>query len=55
LDADRRKWLEALAEACERVLLEHAEQARDAHYRAVREDVERLLADVRSELDGTAG
>jgi ElaB/YqjD/DUF883 family membrane-anchored ribosome-binding protein len=54
MDADRRQWLEALAEACERVLVEHAEQAPDSHYRVVREDVERLLADVRSELDGTA-
>ena len=54
MNAERRRWLEALAEACERVLLEHAEQAPDSHYRAVRDDVERLLADVRTELDGTA-
>jgi ElaB/YqjD/DUF883 family membrane-anchored ribosome-binding protein len=53
MDADRQEWLEKLAEACERVLLAHTEHAPDSHYRAVREDIERLLADVRAELDGT--
>ena len=52
MDTDRRRWLEGLAEVCERVLAEEDADRRDAHYAEIRTDIRRLLTDIRAELDG---
>lgn len=51
VNAERRQWLERLAAACERVLEYDAPDTTDAGYAAVRDDVARLLADIRAELE----
>jgi hypothetical protein len=51
MDEDRRRWLETLAAACERVLARRdAGDSADALYRALLEDVAQLLDVIRSEL-----
>jgi ABC-type transporter Mla subunit MlaD len=58
VDAGRRRWLETLAAACERVLAnEDAADTTDSHLAALRDDVARLLSRLRAELDesGTTG
>lgn len=52
VDSDRRRWLEGLAEVCERVLAEEDGDSADAHYAEIRTDIRRLLTDIRAELDG---
>jgi hypothetical protein len=55
VSAERREWLERLAAACERVLEDYAGDRSDPGYAVVREDVERLLAKIRGELDAPDG
>jgi hypothetical protein len=47
---ERRRWLENLAAACERVLIRDAEHATDPHYALLRDDIVELLARIRAEL-----
>jgi truncated hemoglobin YjbI len=47
----RRRWLENLAAACERVLIRDAESTTDVQYLALREDTAKVLAAIRAELD----
>ena len=54
MDTDRRRWLERLAEVCERVLAEETGDNRDPHYAEIRSDIRRLLSSIRAELEGTA-
>jgi ElaB/YqjD/DUF883 family membrane-anchored ribosome-binding protein len=49
---ERRKWLENLAAACERVLAREEGDPSDSSYGDLRQDVQDLLARVRAELDG---
>jgi hypothetical protein len=52
VDPERRTWLKTLEAACERVLAEERGNPSDSGYAVVREDVEKLLARVRAELNG---
>jgi hypothetical protein len=52
---DRRRWLEELAAACERVLIRDAEPTTDRYHAALRQDVAALLAQIRTELDALGG
>jgi hypothetical protein len=47
VDAERRRWLETVAAACERLI---AEGERDPEYASLVDDAEELLARVRDEL-----
>jgi hypothetical protein len=51
VDAERQRWLRTLEAACERVLA-NGLHSDDLHHADLREDVERLLAQIRSELRG---
>jgi hypothetical protein len=54
MDADRRRWLETLAAACEHVLAkEDGVGTTDSHLAALRRDVAGLLSRLRAELDET--
>jgi hypothetical protein len=48
---ERRRWLEKLAAACERVLSKDPEPVTDPHYAFIQSDVVELLARIRAELD----
>jgi len=50
VDEERRRWLEKLAEACERVAADDAERALDSNHAALIVDAEALLGRIRSEL-----
>jgi hypothetical protein len=50
VDAERRRWLETVAAACERLLADPLERD-DADGRAVRDGVGNLLARLRAELE----
>jgi hypothetical protein len=52
---ERRRWLEELAAACERVLLRDSAATVDRHHAALREDVAALLAQIRVELASLNG
>jgi ABC-type transporter Mla subunit MlaD len=55
VEADRRRWLETLAAACEHVLgKEEGVDTTDSHLAALRADVAGLLSRLRAELDETA-
>jgi hypothetical protein len=47
----RRRWLETVADACERVLDRDLEASPDADHAALLEDVAALLTRLRAELD----
>jgi hypothetical protein len=49
---ERRRWLEELSAACERVLARDTAETVDRYHAALREDVVVLLAQLRAELDG---
>jgi hypothetical protein len=52
MDADRRRWLERLAAACEHVLAgEEDADLTDAHLVSLHKDVAGLLARLRAELN----
>ena len=51
MDPERRRWLEKLATACEKVL---ADLGTDRGHAALAEDVEELLARTRAEQDEKA-
>jgi hypothetical protein len=51
VDAERQRWLQTLEAACERVLA-NGLNPDDLQHADLREDVERLLAQIRSELRG---
>jgi hypothetical protein len=54
MEADRRRWLETLAAACERVLAnEDGADTTDPHLAALRDDVGSLLSRLRTELGET--
>ena len=56
MEADRRRWLETLAAACERVLAnEDGADTTDPHLAALHADVLSLLSRVKAELDEAAG
>ena len=54
MEADRQRWLETLAAACEHVLAnEDGADTTDPHLAALHEDVASLLSRLRAELDET--
>lgn len=50
VDAERREWVERVADACERVLADRERGGTDAAYLALLDDVAGLLARLRAEL-----
>jgi hypothetical protein len=56
MEADRRRWLETLAAACEHVLANEAgADPSDSHLAALHDDVAGLLGRLRAELDEAGG
>jgi hypothetical protein len=55
VNPDRRTWLKTLEAGCERFLAQERGNRSDPGYAVVREDVEKLLARVRAELDAELG
>ena len=52
MEADRQRWLETLAAACEHVLANEAgADPSDSHLAALHDDVAGLLSRLRAELD----
>lgn len=51
--AERRRWLEEFAAACERVLIRDPEETTDQYSALLREDVAEHLARIRAELDAS--
>ena len=49
MDAERQRWLKTLEAACERVLA-NGLNPKDLQHADLREDVEQLLTQIRSEL-----
>jgi len=52
LDPDRRRFLEEVAAACERVVAARSPRPVEPHHAAVFDGLGRLLAQLRRELDG---
>ena len=50
MDAERREWVERVADACERMLADQEGSRTDAAYVALLDDVGSLLARLRAEL-----
>ena len=55
VDAERRRWLESIAAACERILADEDVDTTDAGYTAVMEDVAALLERVTAERLNRSG
>jgi hypothetical protein len=51
MDAERRRWLERVALACERLIADAREHPTDAHFVALRKDTDAFLARIQAELD----
>jgi hypothetical protein len=51
VDGERRRWLDTLAAACERVLVDDRADVTDPGYAAIRTDVAELLSRITAEQD----
>jgi hypothetical protein len=52
--SERRRWLETLEAACERVLIRDVGDTTDRYYEQLHDDVRELLGRIRAELDAEA-